>query len=606
MEERPLNPHPRATREARGVNLRGDLKLVGRLLQLSRRYWSWMALGAFISTLTVLANIGLMAVAGRFIAAMAVAGAAGALMNYFLPAALIRLFAILRTGGRYLERLVTHEATFRLLSELRVWFFQRIEPLAPARLQRYRSGDLLGRIQADIDTLHQAYLRLLVPILVAVSGVVVVTTVLYLYSRWLAVLVLTLLLLAGAAVPIFMRRAGERSGVLVVETRSDLRTAVIDGVQGMGELRVYGATHRQEQEIENLTRRLSAEQRHLSRLSGISEGAVGLCASLAMWGTVLIAVALVGREALEPPDLPMLALLVVASFEAVGPLPLAFQRLGETFAAARRVFELVDAQPQVAAVRSPSPRPRHSSLTMHGVRMRYGAGEPWALDNLDLDLAAGRCVAVVGPTGAGKSSILRVALRFWDYQEGEVRLGGHDLRSYRPEDVCSLIAVVSQDTHLFNTTILENLRIAAPRADQQTIERATRAAQIHDFIAALPDGYHTHVGEAGVRLSGGQARRVAIARALLKDAPILLLDEPTEDLDPQTERAVLEAIDRLMAGRTVLLITHKLGVLHDRVDEILVLESGRIVEHGTHAELMRRGGRYAHYQDDLVEARESR
>ncbi len=581
--------------------MRDDLKLIGRLLRLSRRYWSWMALGAIISTLTVLANVGLMAVAGWFIAAMAMAGAAGVLMNYFLPAALIRLFAILRTGGRYLERLVTHEATFRLLSELRVWFYQRVEPLAPARLQLYRSGDLLGRIQADIDTLHHAYLRLLVPVLVAVSGVVVVATVLCLYSRWVALLVLALLLLTGVAVPLVMRRAGQRSGLLVVETRAELRTALIDAVQGMGELRVYGAAQRQAQQIESLTQRLSAEQIRLSRLSGISEGTVGLCASLAMWGTVLIAVSLVGRGALQPPDLPMLALLVLASFEAVGPLPLAFQRLGETFAAARRVFELADTQPQVAAVRTPSPHPRDSSLTMRAVRMRYNAQDPWALDGLDLDLAAGRCVAVVGPSGAGKSTIVRLALRFWEYQEGEVRLGGHDLRSYQAEDVRSLIAVVSQDTHLFHTTILENLRIAAPHADQQTIERATRAAQIHDFIAALPDGYHTHVGEAGVRLSGGQARRIAIARALLKDAPILLLDEPTEDLDPQTERAVFEAIDHLMTGRTVLLITHKLAVLQNRVDEVLVLEGGRVVERGTHAELMRLGGRFANSQDHLVD-----
>jgi ATP-binding cassette, subfamily C, bacterial CydC len=586
--------------------MRNDLKIIARLLRLSQRYWSWMALGAFISTLTVLANVALMAVAGWFIAAMAVAGATGTLMNYLLPAALIRLFAVVRTGGRYLERLVTHEATFRLLSELRVWFYQRIEPLAPARLQRYRSGDLLGRIQADIDTLQHAYLRLLVPVLVAVSGVVVVATVLCLYRRWVALLVVTLLLLPGVAVPFVMRRAGEHAGTLVVEIRAGLRTALIEAVQGMGELRVYGAVQHQAQEIESLTKRLSAEQIRLSRLSGISEGSVGLCASFAMWGTVLIAVALVGRGALQPPELPMLALLVLASFEAVGPLPLAFQRLGETFAAARRVFELVDAQPQVAEVRTPSPRLRDTSITMRGVRMRYDVEDAWALDGFDLDLPAGSRVAVVGPSGAGKSTIVRLALRFWEYQEGEIRLGGHDLRSYQPEDVRSLIAVVSQDTHLFHTTILENLRVAAPEANEQAIVRATRAAQIHDFIAGLPEGYDTYVGEAGVRVSAGQARRIAIARALLKDAPMLLLDEPTENLDAQTEHAVLEAIDRLMVARSVLLITHKLGVLHNRVDEILVLERGRVVERGTHAELMRRGGRYAHHQDYLVEIRESR
>ena len=578
-----------------------DLKILGRLLRLSRRYWAWMALGAFISTLTMLANVGLMAVAGWFIAAMAVAGAAGALMNYFLPSALIRLFAIVRTGGRYLERLVTHEATFRLLSELRVWFYQSIEPLAPARLQHTRGSDLLGRIQADVDTLQHAYLRVFVPAVVAVAGTGVVTIVLSLYDASLAWLVLALLLLAGIVIPLVMRRMGEGPGSALVEARTDMRNAVVDGIQGMGELRVYGAADRHAQKIDGLSLRLSAQQRRLSGLSGISEGAVALCASCAMWGTAFIAVVLVTRGTLQPPDLPMLALLVVASFEAVGPLPLAFQKLGETFAAARRLFELVDAPPEVVTVQIASPHPHDASIAMRGVRLRYGPLGQWALDGLDLHLAAGTRTAIVGPTGAGKSSILGVLLRFWEYQEGEILVGGHDLRSYPPESVRNLIAVVSQDTHLFNTTILENLRIALPDADEQSIVRAAQAAQIHDFIAALPEGYHTYVGEAGVRLSGGQARRVAIARALLKDAPILLLDEPTEDLDPQTERAVLEAIDRLMAGRTVLLITHRLTALEDRVDEVLVLEGGRVVERGSPGELMGAGGRYAHYQDYLNE-----
>jgi len=581
-----------------------DLTILSRLLRLSRRYWTWMALGALLSTLTILANVGLMAMAGWFIAAMTVAGLAGALMNYLLPAAFIRLFAILRTGGRYLERLVTHEATFRLLSELRVWFYAHVEPLAPAQLQRHRGGDLLTRIQADIDTLQHAYLRVLVPVLVAVAGAAAVAALLGLYSRSMALVVLISLLACGVLLPLVMRAAGKRSGENLVATRAALRVALVDTVQGMGELRVYGAAQRQAQAIEALTAQICAEQTRLSRLSGISEGAVGLCASGAMWGSLLIGVALVGRGALQAPELPMLALLVLASFEAVGPLPLAFQRLGETLAAARRVFEIVDAQPQIPSTHAPSPQPHDSSLTMRGVRLRYDTQAPWALDGVDLDLAPGRCVAIVGPSGAGKTSIVRVALRFWEYQEGEIQLGGHDLRSYRPEDVRRLVAVVSQDTHLFNATIIENLRLAAPDASEEAIVRAARAAQIHDFIAALPDGYATEVGEVGVRLSAGQARRVAIARALLKDAPILLLDEPTENLDPQTERAVLESIERLMRGRTVLLITHKLALLRQRIDEVLVLERGRIVERGTNAERMRRRQRYAGHQARRSESAE--
>jgi ATP-binding cassette subfamily C protein CydC len=428
-----------------------------------------------------------------------------------------------------------------------------------------------------------------------------VTIALGLYSRWVALTALLLLLLAGVAIPLALHRAGGRSGARLVETRAALRTALIDAVQGMAELRVYGATARQERRIMGLSQAISADQAQSSRLSSLAEGSVALCASVAMWGALLIAVTLVHSSALEPAQLPMLALLVLAGFEAVAPLPPAFSRFGETLAAAHRIFEIVDQQPQIAPLPAPSPRPHDSSLTMRGVRLRYDARATWALDGVDLDLKPGRCVAIVGATGAGKSSIVRVALRFWDYQEGEIRLGGHDLRSYQPEDVRGLIAVVSQDTHLFNTTIRDNLCLAAPATDEQAVMHAARAAQIHDFIAALPEDYDTWVGEAGVRLSAGQARRLAIARALLKDAPILLLDEPTENLDPQTERGVLEAIDRLMARRSVLLITHKPALLEHRADEILVVERGRIVERGTHTELMRAAGRYAQYRDLLIE-----
>jgi ATP-binding cassette subfamily C protein CydC len=296
----------------------------------------------------------------------------------------------------------------------------------------------------------------------------------------------------------------------------------------------------------------------------------------------------------------MLALFVLASFDAIGPLPGAMQQVGETFAAARRVFELVDATPEVEEPRGSSPVPQDAGISMRGVRMRYGTDEAWALDGLDLDLPPGRRIAIVGPSGAGKSSIVRLLLRFREYQQGAVRFGGHDLRSYRGEDLRSRIAVVSQDTYLFDTTIRENLRIANPRASDEDVIRAARAAQIHDFIVSLPEGYDSYAGEAGVRLSGGQARRIAIARALLKDAPVLLLDEPTEGLDPQTERALVESIETLMAGRSVLVITHKLAYLGDRVDEVLVLERGSVVERGTHAALLRRGGSYARYQDRLA------
>ncbi|HTP97715.1 MAG TPA: thiol reductant ABC exporter subunit CydC [Casimicrobiaceae bacterium] len=556
--------------------MNGELRVLMRLLRVFRPYRAWMALGAAIATATLLANIGLMAVAGWFIASMALAGAAGVLMNYFLPAALIRLFAILRTGGRYAERLVTHEATFRLLAELRVWFFRSIEPLAPAILARHRSGDLVTRVQADIDTLQNAYLRLFSPAAVAATGAAVVTAVLCTYSVAIAAIALALLLAAGIAVPLAARSAGREPGVALVETRAALRVAVLDAVQGMADLAVYGGSARAAARVAKLTRRALDAQRRLARQSARSEAAAAMCASLAMWGTALVAIALVGRGELDPAEVPMLALAVLASFEAVGPLPAAFHRLGETVAAARRIFALADAPSPIELPSTPSPKPRDFGFAMRGVRMRYDPDGPWALDGIDLEVANGTRVGIIGPSGAGKSSLVNVLLRFHEFESGQVRLGGHDLRRYAPSELRRMMCVVSQDTYLFNATILDNLRLADPDADEAAVVRAAQGAQIHDFVASLPQGYATWVGETGVRLSAGQARRVAVARALLRDAPILLLDEPTESLDAPTAQAMLESLSALARNRTVLLVTHDLAALRALVDEVVLIEGGRV------------------------------
>jgi ATP-binding cassette subfamily C protein CydC len=548
-----------------------------------------MALGAILALITLIANLTLMATSGWFIAAMAVAGGSGASMNYFTPAALIRTAAILRTIGRYLERLVTHEATLRQLSGLRVWFYRHLEPLAPARLQQFHSGDLLSRIRADIDALDNLYLRTLVPVAVAAAGLALSFAFLAAFDLGIALFALAMLLTAGVLVPLWARISGAGPGRRMVQTQAELRGLAIDGIQGLPELLVYGAAAAHAQRLHTLSLALTADQDRMSAYAGISQGAVTLAANLTLWGILWLAAPLVGPAGsgapIAPPSLALLALFTLAAFEAVAPLPLALQHLGGTLAAARRLFEIVDAEPAVVEPQRPSPRPKRYDLELSGVHFSYPGRDRPALAGIDLRIPEGGRVAVVGSTGSGKSTLFNLLLRFWAPDQGSIHLGGHDLSAFHGEDLRRHIAVVSQHTHLFAATIRENLLLANPDAPQAALEQACEAAQIHRFIAGLPEGYDTWLGDTGVRLSGGQARRIAIARALLKDAPILLLDEPTEGLDGPTESSLMAAIDDLMRGRTVLLISHR-GMGLEAMGEILVLDSGRVRERGTHRQLL--------------------
>ncbi len=546
-----------------------------RLLSLYRGYAGWLAGGIALNVVVILANVGLLALSGWFITAMALYGFAGAPIEYFAPAAAIRGLAVLRTGGRYLERLVTHEATFRLLAALRAWFYESLEPLAPARLQRHRGGDLLSRIRSDIDSLDNLYLRVVAPTAAAVASALLLIGFLALFSPSAALILAICLLVAGLVLPLAAQRLGQGPGGRVVAIRAELRSVISDTVRGLGELLVDEGISRREAEIAALTRSLVGEQRRQARLGIVSTALSGLVAALALCSALLVAIPLVREGRLSGPELTMTAFFVLASFEAVAPLPAAFQALGETLAAARRIFVLVDAEPEVAEPLREAAAPRRFDLRIRDLRMRYAADAPWALDGVELDLPQGRRLGIVGASGSGKTSLFNVLLRFWDNASGDVTIGGVSVRDLRGETVRALCSVVAQQTHLFNTSIRENLLLARPGASDAVLLDALRLAHLEKDVAALPGGLATLVGENGARFSGGQARRFAIARALLKDAPILLLDEPTEGLDAASERAVLDGLRTLMQGRTTLLITHRPQALRD-MDEVIVLDQGRI------------------------------
>ena len=549
--------------------------MLGRLLRFYRPYVGWLAGGIALNVLVILSNVGLLALSGWFITAMALSGQGVLPIEYFAPAAAIRGLALLRTGGRYCERLVTHEATFRLLASLRAWFYASLEPLAPARLQQHRGGDLMSRIRSDIDSLDNLYLRVVAPTVAALLSALLLVGFLALFSSAAALLLAACLLGAGVALPLAARGLGRGPGQRVVAIRAELRSAVSDTVRGLGELVVDRAIERREAEIAALGRSLVREQRRQARLNIVSTALSGMVASLALWGALLVAIPAVRDGRLSGPDLVMVAFLVLASFEAVTPLSSAFQALGETMAAASRIFALVDAKPAVVEPACEAPVPRGFDLRVRGLRMRYGPGLPWALDGIDLDVPHGGWLGIVGVSGSGKSSLLGVLLRFWEHQAGKFEIGGVSVASLRGETVRGLCSVVAQQTHLFNTSIRENLLLARPGAPDADLLLALRRAHLEADIAALPDGLATVVGENGARLSGGQARRLAIARAFLKDAPILLLDEPTEGLDAASEGAVLEGLATLMRGRTTLLITHRPQALAG-MDRVVWLDHGQV------------------------------
>ncbi len=382
------------------------------LLRLSKPYAGWMLAGTLLSLLTLLANVGLMAMSGWFIAAMAVAGTVGASMNYFTPAAVIRTCAILRTAGRYGERLLTHQATFRLLSELRSWFYNRLEPLAPTQLAEYHSGDLLSRIRADIDTLDSFYLRLLLPIGVALLASLIFILFLAWFNSLLALIEGLMLALAGIILPYLSGRAVASAGQRITESSATLRTHLISDLQGMSELLIDGAGERHAQRLVQLSRAIATEQRHMARLSGLSQSAISLFANLAMWLITVAAIPLISASELPPVQLAMLALFTLASFEAVAPLPQAFQSLDAILTAARRIRHIAEQAPLLQEPQQQIRLASHPSIHLQRVSLRYPAQAKEVLHEIDLTLPPGHRLALVGPSGSGKSSILDLLLKF--------------------------------------------------------------------------------------------------------------------------------------------------------------------------------------------------
>jgi thiol reductant ABC exporter CydC subunit len=505
----------------------------------------------------------------------------------------VQFFALVRGLCRYAERLVGHDAALRVLSEIRVSLCTRLERLAPLGIPAFRNGDLLARLVHDVDALQDLLLRVVGPFAIALG--VGAATVALVWSMLPAAgeILLAALAIAGTLVPWLTGRLAARGEGRQAAARAELTSSVVDLIEGAPELIVGGGASEQLRRTlaaDSLLTRIAGSS---ARTAGIGQGLESLCCGLAMWGALLVGITAVHAGRLDGVLLAGLALIPLVAFELVTGLPTATQTLQRVRRCAARVFEVMDTPAPVSEPAHPLalPPPPHS-LRVRGVRFTYpGAGRP-ALDGVDLDLSPGRRIAVVGPSGAGKSTLAGVLLRFLPYDGGSVTLDGVEISDLDGDASRTVIGLVSQDAHVFDSTLEENLRLARRGASAEELRAALAAARLLDWTEQLPAGLSTEVGERGARMSGGQRQRLAIARALLADFSLIVLDEPGEHLDTQTADAIVADLLAVTRETGTLLITHRLAGLEE-VDEVLVLDRGRVVERGAHAELLALGGRYA-------------
>lgn len=571
-----------------------------RLLTLCKPHAKMLLLGAFLASLTVLANVGLLAISGWFLAAMAAAGIAGVHMNYFTPAGTIRFLAIVRTASRYGERLVTHNATFLLLSEIRVRVFATLSELNNVDLAMSRSADLINRMQNDVDALDKFYLNVLLPIVVALFSIPVVMLFMSAYNAQVALVCFISLLIIGVILPVFLSLNLQKSAHVESELSAHLRAELADTLKGARELAIYQASAQQIAKCNSTSKRYNQQLFKHHKAQANTNGINLLVVQLTMLASVIIISPLVFNGTMQNVELAMMSLFVLASFETVLTLPNAFIQLPSVLGAAKRIFELED---KLAHSTTNTIETQHSTpincnqalgLTLSKVSYRYD-NKQYALDDINLTINAAEKVALVGPSGSGKTTLVNLLTGLWPMQTGSASLVGEqqtiDLNSLARDQRFALLSIVAQQHHIFDGTLRENLLYAAPNANHETLIKACQQAQLSDWLENLKHGLDTRLGTAGRKLSQGQSRRIALAQALLRQNAVVVLDEPTESLDNQTKHAVINTLMQVMKDKTVLTITHDPALL-STMDKVIWLEQGKIRAVGKHQTLIKEHSDY--------------
>lgn len=530
-------------------------------LKLAMVHWRNMLLGLVLALLTLLASVALLSLSGWFISAAAFAGLtaiAASQFNYFLPAAGVRFFALLRIASRYGERLVNHNVTFRILSRLRLWLYQHLEPLAPAYLLKFRSAELLNRMTADVEAMDNLFLRVLIPTLVALLTMILLGVALYTLSHFTAMLITVCLFFSLFCLPALGRCLAKKTGGLLVEVRAHLRVLVVDIVQGLPELLLANQAQRYVAHVAKSDAQLIGLQRKMAHIQGVTSGLYVLLLGMTLLLLAMVSVHYAHQHVFSGAMIALMLLGVMGAFEAIMPLPRAFQYLSETKASAQRLMAVQDEKPAVFFTSVTLTPPHDASICLQRVSFGYQPAPMQHLfKNVTLSIPHRQKLGIVGATGSGKSTLLHLIARSFNVDAGVIKIGGVDLTGLSEVDLRAQITMITQRIHIFNGTLRENLCIAQPEASDDALLQALAAVQLSDYVVELKQGLDTWLGEAGVKLSGGQARRVALARAILHNAPIWLLDEPTEGLDFETETALLSVLKTLIHDKTVVMVSHR-------------------------------------------------
>lgn len=567
-------------------------------LALYKRHKWMLSLGVVLAIVTLLASIGLLTLSGWFLSASAVVGVAGVYtFNYMLPAAGVRGAAIIRTAGRYFERLVSHDATFRVLAHLRVYTFSKVLPLSPSGIARFRQGELLNRLVADVDTLDHLYLRVISPLVGALVVILVVAVGLSVLDVTLAVTLGGIMFLTVLLLPPLFYRAGKGTGEALTALRAQYRQQLTAWLIGHAELTLFNAANRYRDALDSTESDWQEAQRRQAGLTALSQAVMMLISGMTVVLMLWMAAGGVGGNTSPGALIALFVFCALAAFEALAPVTGAFQHLGQVIASAQRVTQLTGQQPDVTFPDTPMAAPSQASITLENVSFSYPQQAQPALHNVSLRINDGDRVALLGRTGCGKSTLLQLLTRAWDPQQGAITLNGLPLTQYSESALRASMSVVPQRVHLFSATLRDNLLLAAPKSSDARLASVLTQVGLEKLLEN--GGLNSWLGEGGRQLSGGELRRLAIARALLHDAPLMLLDEPTEGLDAETEQQILSLLASVTANKTVLMITHRLRGLAD-FNQIVVMDNGQIIESGAHEELMAKQGRYYQFRQSAV------